>query len=282
MGKVATNRTVAKQRNRLASLNCLQKDEERQIGSQPWAVDAERAKDDNRHIVQVAIGQRQEFRRPLCRAVRAERRAQRSILSKRNGGPSSVNRRRRRQHEPLNGMRSRRFQQRQRSQDVGLFVDQRISDAGPHAGLRSQMHNARHVVLEEQAAHRLRVAKRLLEDRDSRIPGESEDVGPLDRRIVEGVEIVQANDRPRIACQQPLDEMAADKAGSAGDENRHDILRVASCWYRPERIMPRTKNRDEVGFATAGATGLFEPSHGDILGDVVQQPVDQRIAGVFP
>ena len=77
----------------------------------------------------------------------------------------------------------------------------------------------------EQFAHRRGVAKSVFDDRHARIVGKQGDVGTFQGRVVEIIEIVEAHDeRIEIAREQAFDEVAADEAGAAGDEDCHARL----------------------------------------------------------
>ena len=78
--------------------------------------------------------------------------------------------------------------------DVGVHVAGRISDAGAHAGLASEVNHADGLVFIERALHRGVVADVDFEQRPPITQADLVCVAQLDRTFVVGIEVVKTDD----------------------------------------------------------------------------------------
>jgi hypothetical protein len=76
-------------------------------------------------------------------------------------------------------------------------------------------------VLVEQLLNERLIAEITLDDAHPRVLGEEGRRGPFERRVVVIVEIVEHHERLIAIVKQPLDEVPADEASAAGDQNGH-------------------------------------------------------------
>ena len=111
------------------------------------------------------------------------------------------------------------FQNVEEAGEVGIRIGVRIDQRVAHAGLRGEMHDVGKAMLGEQRRHAGAVGEIELDEAEAAILRELVEARLLERRIVVGVEIVEADDGAAIR-QQPARHMKADEAGRAGDEDR--------------------------------------------------------------
>src|SRR6516162_8519410 len=98
--------------------------------------------------------------------------------------------------------------------DIGEGIDERMSNTG----LRSQVNDVRETMLLEQACHPVAVGKIKFDETQAIGFGEFGTSRFLQRGIIVGVYVVEADHIAAVA-QQLLRNMKADKAGGAGHEN---------------------------------------------------------------
>src|SRR5262249_15287599 len=83
------------------------------------------------------------------------------------------------------------------------------------------MHDLPDLMLSEHAVEQGAIEKRSLHHAHARIARETYDVRALQSRIVERIEIVQANHARVRAAQQALDQVAANEPSAPGHQNSH-------------------------------------------------------------
>src|ERR1700731_4821269 len=98
---------------------------------------------------------------------------------------------------------------------VGVRIDQRVA----HARLGGEMDHVLEAVLREQLRHPGAVGEVELDEMEGRIFAKLVEPRLLERRVIIGVEVVEAYDRA-AGSQQPARHVEADETGGAGDENR--------------------------------------------------------------
>jgi hypothetical protein len=95
-----------------------------------------------------------------------------------------------------------------------MRIDQRIA----HAGLGGQMHHGGETVFGKERRHAGAVGEIEFRETEAFELGQLREARILQRRIVIGVEIVEADDGA-AGFQQPPRDVKADETGGAGDED---------------------------------------------------------------
>ena len=101
--------------------------------------------------------------------------------------------------------------------DIGIHIGMGMVERVAHAGLSSEMDDTLKRVLGEQPRHGFAVGDIQLDERKAVTPAELGQSGPLQVRIVIGVEIIDA-DHFIAAVKQLPGDVIADETGSARDE----------------------------------------------------------------
>ena len=105
--------------------------------------------------------------------------------------------------------------------DVGLKEDGRVLDAAVHVALGGEVHHDVRVLLAEDAVYGLAVADIDLAEAEVRLLHD----GGKGGEVARVGQLVQADDAVlRVLCQLIKDEVGADEAGPAGDDNGHGVL----------------------------------------------------------
>ena len=112
--------------------------------------------------------------------------------------------------------------------DVALEVHVGVLDAVSHARLRGEVHHDVKLVLGEELVHEVAVRDAAADEtvlvlRVLRCLGLDEPQAILlQRRVVVGIEVVQADDGHRFAAlQQPQHQIGAYESGTTGNEDYH-------------------------------------------------------------
>ena len=119
---------------------------------------------------------------------------------------------------------ARGFEEVQRAEDVRLDVKARVFDRGPHARTRGEMHDAVETPVFHDAEHGVGVADVGLVD--GCVLCKTGDVGALDCRVVEIIEIIHDGDR-MAEGEAFFYEVRADESGTAGHEDFHAVTLLA-------------------------------------------------------
>src|SRR5438034_33079 len=94
-----------------------------------------------------------------------------------------------------------------------------------HAGLRSEMHDGGKAMCRKQLRHGLAIGNVHLLEFEVRERLELRDPGPLETRIVIGIEVIEAHHVMSLR-QQAVRDVHADESGCPGDENK--LLQASS------------------------------------------------------
>ena len=114
------------------------------------------------------------------------------------------------------------FQDVQEADDVGVHVGARALEAVADAGLGGEIDHRIGLDLGEEGRDAVAVGEVDLRVAVAGLGLEVGQAGGLQRRVVVGVEVVEAHDLV-AARQQPARQVEADEAGRAGDENAHRL-----------------------------------------------------------
>src|SRR6476660_2150638 len=106
----------------------------------------------------------------------------------------------------------------QRTDDVRVVIKPRALNGGPNASARSQMHDGVYFFAAKHSSDRIALSK--IDMRNGYVFCKTSNVRALDLRIVKIIEVVQDDDF-MPAGEQRLNQMRADKAGAACDEDSH-------------------------------------------------------------
>ncbi len=170
------------------------------------------------------IGVAQDFGRPLGRGVGLQRPVAGVGLHKRDLRRVAVDGRSRGEDEVAHAANGpRRVEHILRAVQVNVDVQIGQLHGIAHAGHRRQVGHGLDVILGQQGEQSLPVAHVGLDHAEVAVGGQPPLVGPLARRVIVVVEVVEADDRVATA-QQALGQMAADETGRAGDQNRHTLI----------------------------------------------------------
>jgi hypothetical protein len=215
---IAPRRAVAVERDRLPAVDEVDELVDRHLGALPRPVDREEAQAGGRDPVQVVVRVRQQLAGALGGRVRRDGAVDVLVLAERDLLVLPVHARGAGKEEPRRRTLPQLLEQDQRPAHVHVGVVQRILERGPHARHRGQVDHGLEGTLEEQLRDETLVPD--VAGDDPR-PFQRRDVFPLQRRVVEVVEVVE--DRDFVpAREQLLGDVRADEAGAAGDENgRH-------------------------------------------------------------
>ena len=104
--------------------------------------------------------------------------------------------------------------------EVGLAVGLRVLDGVAHPGLGGQVDDAVEALAREKRVQPGTVGDVEPLEREARLRPQARQARFLQRRLVIGIEVVDAHDRV-AARQQPLGDVHSDEAGGAGDQDFH-------------------------------------------------------------
>ena len=200
-----------------------------QIRTLPRTVDGEEAQAHDPHFVEVRVVSTDVFASDLGRRVGAQRLRKGQVFVERNNLRKSINRGAGRKHKPAHALFPRRFQQVVRARDVGVDVKLGILQRGSHPGACGKMDDGVKTPVRQNPPHKIAVPYiALLKHYSAAKRG---DVGPLDGRIVEIVEII---DHRHFAAfmQEPAAHMRANESGPAGHQEFHPANLGSACFQR--------------------------------------------------
>jgi hypothetical protein len=168
----------------------------------------------------------EQLGRALGRGVRRDRPIGRVLLLERRLAARAVDRRGAAVDEPLAAARRHAVEQVERAGHVHVDVELRLADRRPHARLRREVHHLVGLRACERVEHGGAIAQVALDQRERLARERAAQVPPLDRRVVEGVEVVEPDDGV-AAREQPVAQMRSDEARGAGDEDPAHVDRGA-------------------------------------------------------
>ena len=214
-GEIARLRTVADDRQRLVVQLLREEDTEHgAVGARrarARAVHVEQPQRHNRHFVDVGPVQRVVLADVLRECVRILRLNRRGFGRRQDvgdavaGAGGGI-------EESLHAGAARRFEDGDRAFDVGTVINERLLDGRHDVGQRGDVEHPLHAVEERRNAPRVADVDFL--NREVRVRREMREV-----LQAAAAEIVEHGDATAVG-EEPLDQMAADEAGAAGNENR--------------------------------------------------------------
>jgi len=111
------------------------------------------------------------------------------------------------------------LQEHGRPVDIHVRIEQRFCDGRPHARLGCQVHH-RVQPPRHDPVHGPGVADVRLDQAEPGMGDTGRQVRPLDRRVVEGIEVVDP-DHVQAQAQQPLSQVGADESSDTSDQHLH-------------------------------------------------------------
>src|SRR5690606_24292549 len=181
------------------------------------AVDGKEAKAQHAHGVQVVIAVAKQLARPLGSSVGRDRPLDRVLFTEGDLFVVAIDGRRGGEDEAAHASSPCKFEHGLRALEVCPGIPERVFDRGPNARLCGKVDDDVEGLAAKRALDLLELCAVGLDEAEGRVCECRGEVSPLLLGRIEGVEVVYADD-PLAAGQEPLDEVAADEAGRAGDE----------------------------------------------------------------
>src|SRR5665213_243458 len=110
------------------------------------------------------------------------------------------------------------FQNVAEADEIGINVSLRVDQRMTHAGLSGEMHDVRKTVFGKERSHAGAIGEIELDEAEARKLGQFRKPRVFQLRIVIGIQVVDADDRPG-ALQQTARDVKADETGGPGDKN---------------------------------------------------------------